>query len=329
MKQVLSAVLAAAAIAVVACTDHAGPDRSLGFALTGDSSSDSTPGHKPGPVASVTVSPPSDTVAVGDSAGFFADLRDANGNAISAGKVTWSVADPNVARIEGEFGQSVILRALRRGATTVTARSHGKSGSAQLVVVDSLPPPPPPDSVATVTVTPSTDTVVRGDSATFFALLRDSRGDTLSGRPVTWSVSDSTVAHVEASFGQSVVIRTARAGSTVVTATSEGRSGSAQLVVTDSSPPPPPNDSVATVSVTPDTAAVAAGDTATFFATLRDARGNILSGRLVAWSVSDSTVARVEAASGQSVVIRALRSGSSLVTAMSEGKRGSASLFVR
>src|SRR5438034_2513445 len=45
-----------------------------------------------------------------------------------------------------------ILRALRRGSTTVTARSHGKSGTA-LLVVDSLSPPPPPgDSVATVEV---------------------------------------------------------------------------------------------------------------------------------------------------------------------------------
>src|SRR5207302_907513 len=122
----------------------------------------------------------------------------------------------------------------------VTARSHGKRGSAELVVVESLPPPPPADSVASVTVMPAADTVVRGDSAIFFALLRNARGDTLSGRPVTWSVSDSTVAHVAAAFGQTVVIRTSGAGFALITATSEGKSGSAQLIVTDSSPPPPP-----------------------------------------------------------------------------------------
>ena len=154
MKHVLSVLLVAGAMAVAACSGRDGASRPLGLAAAGDSSGDSIPGPKPGPVASVTVSPPSQTVAVGDSAGFFADLRDAAGNPARDANVKWSVADPTLARIEGEFGQSVILRALRRGTTTVTARSHGKSGTAQLVV-DSLPPPPPPgDSVATVEVTP-------------------------------------------------------------------------------------------------------------------------------------------------------------------------------
>src|SRR5438477_92798 len=242
MRQMLAACIAAVAITAAACSDETGPNRPLSLTLAGDSSVDSTPPGKPGPVASVTVTPSGDTVAVRDSAGFFATLRDAQGNVISDSHVKWSVADPTVARIEGEFGQSVILRALRSGSTLVTARSHGKRGSAELVVVESLPPPPPADSVASVTVMPAADTVVRGDSAIFFALLRNARGDTLSGRPVTWSVSDSTVAHVAAAFGQTVVIRTSGAGFALITATGEGKSGSAQLIVTDSSPPPPPPD---------------------------------------------------------------------------------------
>src|SRR2546422_7749748 len=172
MKGVLTA-----ALAVAACSEQGGAGRPFGLAAAVDSSGDSIPGRTPGPVASVTVSLESATVAVGDSAGFFADLRDAAGNPARDANVRWSVADPTVARIEGEFGQSVILRPLRRGSTTVTARSHGKSGTA-LLVVDSLPPPPPPgDSVATVEVTPSADTVAAGDSASFFATLRDANGN--------------------------------------------------------------------------------------------------------------------------------------------------------
>jgi len=328
MRQMLAAFMAAVAITAAACSDETGPNRRLSPTLAGDSSVDSTPPGNPGPVASVTVTPSGDTVAVRDSAGFFATLRDAQGNVISDSHVKWSVADPTVARIEGEFGQSVILRALRSGSTLVTAKSHGKRGSAELVVVESLPPPPPADSVASVTVMPAADTVVRGDSAIFFALLRTARGDTLSGRAVTWSVSDSTVAHVEAAFGQTVVIRTSGAGFALITATSEGKSGSAQLIVRDSAPPPPP-DSVATVTVTPATDTVAAGDSATFFATLHDAQGNVLSGRQVSWTVSDSSVAAIMSASGQAVSLRALRAGSTLVTAVSEGKSGSGSLIVR
>jgi len=231
MKGVLTVALAATALAVAACSDRDGASRPLGLAAAADSSGDSIPGRKPGPVASVTVSPESATVNVGDSAGFFADLRDAAGIPARDANVKWSVADPTVARIEGEFGQSVILRALRRGSTTVTARSHGKSGTA-LLVVDSLPPPPPPgDSVATVEVTPSADTVAAGDSASFFATLRDANGNILSGRTVSWTVSDSSVARIEGAFGQTVVIRAVAAGFALVTASSEGKSGSGSIFV--------------------------------------------------------------------------------------------------
>ena len=169
MKRILIALAIVGAIAGAACNDRQGVGRPMGLTVA-DTSGDSTPPGKPGPVASVTVLPPNATVAVGDSAGFFADLRDANGNAISDPHVKWSVADPSVARIEGAFGQSAILRALRLGSTTVTARNHGKTGSAQLVV-DSLPSGGG-DSVATVTVVPS-------------------------GRVVAWTASDPSVALVD------------------------------------------------------------------------------------------------------------------------------------
>src|SRR2546426_6350789 len=114
MKGVLTAALAATALAVAACSEQDAAGRPLGLAAAAaaDSSGDSIPGRKPGPVASVTLSPPSESVAIGDSAGFFADLRDAEGNPARDANVKWSVADPTVARIEGAFGQSIILRAL-------------------------------------------------------------------------------------------------------------------------------------------------------------------------------------------------------------------------
>ena len=231
MKHILSVWLLAGTMAVVACSEHNGASPPLGLAAAVDSSGDSIPGRKPGPVASVTVSPESATVAVGDSVGFFADLRDAAGIPARDANVKWSVADPSVARIEGEFGQSIILRALRRGATTLTARSHGNSGTA-LLVVDSLPPPPPPgDSVATVEVTPAADTVAAGDSASFFATLRDANGNILSGRAVSWTVSDSSVALIDGAFGQTVVMRAVGRGFALVTAFSEGKSGSGSLFV--------------------------------------------------------------------------------------------------
>src|SRR5437773_1113268 len=134
MKGVLTAALAATALAVAACSEQDGAGRPLGLAAAVDSSGDSIPGRKPGPVASVTISPESATVALGDSAGFFADLRDAAGNPARDANVRWSVADPTVARIEGAFGQTAGIRAVGTGSALVTATSEGKSGSGSLVV---------------------------------------------------------------------------------------------------------------------------------------------------------------------------------------------------
>src|SRR5947208_535065 len=50
--------------------------------------------------------------------------------------------------------------------------------------------------------------------------------------------------------------------------------------------------------------------------------------RAVAWTVNDSSVARIEGAFGQTAVIRAVGTGSALVTATSEGKSGSGSILV-
>src|SRR5205814_1701313 len=178
----------------------------------------------PPPVASVSVSPPNDTVAVGDTVVFLAKLRDGAGNPLYGRSVTWSVGDASVARVERAAGEAVVLRALQRGTTTVTAASEGQSGSAQLVVTAPAP-------VASITVTPSADTLVVGDSATFSATLRDAAGHPLNGRSVTWTVSDPSVARIDFASGQWTGIRALKSGSAVLTATSEGKSGEARITV--------------------------------------------------------------------------------------------------
>src|SRR5256885_7220211 len=77
-------------------------------------------------------------------------------------------------------------------------------------------------------------------------------------------------------------------------------------------PPPPP---VAVVQVTPDSATITAGDTLRLSATLRDSTGMTLTGRVVTWASSDSTVARVS----QSGVVATFDSGAAKITASAEG----------
>lgn len=88
------------------------------------------------------------------------------------------------------------------------------------------PPPPPPTVVASVDVQPATGTTDPGQTLQLTAPPRDADGRALS-RTVTWTTSSATVATVSTSGLVSAVA----AGSVTITATSEGRSGTATITV--------------------------------------------------------------------------------------------------
>src|SRR5205823_10069444 len=74
-------------------------------------------------------------------------------------------------------------------------------------------------------------------------------------------------------------------GATTITATSEGQSGTATVSVT--------TVPVASVTVSPTTVSVQAGQTVQLTATPKDANGTALSGRTVTWASSNVGVATV------------------------------------
>jgi hypothetical protein len=88
--------------------------------------------------------------------------------------------------------------------------------------------------VATVTVTLASPVLVLGQGTDAAATLKDADGNVLSGRDITWSTSNNTVA-TAASNGH---VSTAGAGNVEIIAISEGQSGSATLTVGALVPPP-------------------------------------------------------------------------------------------
>ncbi|HMH81391.1 MAG TPA: Ig-like domain-containing protein [Gemmatimonadales bacterium] len=86
--------------------------------------------------------------------------------------------------------------------------------------------------VAAVTVDPASADVPVGQTVQLTATLRDTAGNPLSGRTVTWQSSDGGVASVSTS---GLVLGLAE-GAATITATSEGQSGSSAITVT--APPP-------------------------------------------------------------------------------------------
>src|SRR5205085_6463075 len=106
-----------------------------------------------------------------------------------------------------------------------------------------------PAPVATVTLAPASATVNEGQTLQLTATLKDASGNTLTGRSITWSSSNSSAATVSASG----LVRGVVAGSATITATSEGQSGTSAITVV--------HLPVASVTVTPASATVTTGST--------------------------------------------------------------------
>jgi len=258
----------------------------------------------PVPVAAVTVSPTAASVPVGQTVQLTATPRDANGNALSGRTITWSSSNTTIATVS----TSGLVTGKVAGSATITATSEGQSGTAAITV----PAPPPPVPVASVAVTPATASVNEGKTVQLTATPKDANGGTLSGRTVTWTSSNTTVATVSASG----LVTGKVAGSATITATSEGQSGTSAVTVV--------HVPVASVSVAPATASVVAGGTVQLTATPKDASGGTLSGRTVTWTSSNTTVATVSA----SGLVTGKVAGSATITATSEGQSGTSALTV-
>jgi hypothetical protein len=179
----------------------------------------------PAPVSSVTVTANSSTISVGQTTQAQATARDASGNILSGRTVTWRSSDPSVASVTS----SGLVTAIAAGVTSIIATVDGISGSVAVTV-------PAPQSVASVSVSPSSSSLQVGQTVQLSATMRDASGNVLSGRSVTWTSSNPTIATVSSSG----LVTARAAGAAGMTATSEGVSGGATVSVTAPPPPPPP-----------------------------------------------------------------------------------------
>ncbi|HEY2379357.1 MAG TPA: Ig-like domain-containing protein, partial [Gemmatimonadaceae bacterium] len=254
-------------------------------------------------VSSVSVTLNAASLTVGQSTQATATLRDASGSVLTGPTVAWSSSNSDVATADA----TGLIHAIGAGNATITATSQGVSGAATLTVNASAPAP-----VTSVTVTLNAPSLGVGQSTQAVATLRDAAGNVLTGRAISWSSSNSTVATVDVNG----LVSSVAAGSTNITATSEGVTGSASLTVT-----PTPVASVS-VAVSPDT--LTSGQTAQASAILKDASGNVLTGRTVTWSSSNLVAASVSATG----LITALAAGTTTITATSGGVSGSVQVVV-
>jgi hypothetical protein len=216
----------------------------LCLACGGEGSRTTGPARRSGPVvASLTLSQPSGALQVGATLTLVADIRDASGAVISGKAATWTTANPAVATVANG-----VVTGVSPGAAIITAAVDGKSAGTQVNVI--LPP------VAAVSIAPLAASLVAGTTTPLTVVLKGSDSTVLSGRRVTFTSSAPLVATVNG-LGQLVA---SSPGSTTLTATSEGVSGTlAVVVVAPDGSVVPTITSIAPASLSPGTTATISG----------------------------------------------------------------------
>jgi uncharacterized protein YjdB len=254
----------------------------------------------PTPVVTLRVSPTSRDLAVGQSVQLTAEPLDAQGAVLQGRTVTWTSSRPSVASVSA----SGVVTGLSPGGAAITATVEGKSAAAAVTVS--------PAPVAAVVVTPGSATLVLGQTTQLQAEPRSASGQPLSGRVVTWSSNASQVASVTSSG----LVTALSPGTATITASSEGRNGTATIRV-ELAP-------VHRVEVTPASPDIEEGQSVRLTAWVYGAGNTIVTGHAVTWTSSDAKVATVD----DTGLVRGVRKGTATITATAGGKSGTSRVRV-
>lgn len=246
-----------------------------------------------GALHAIVVSPSPDTLAVGSSAKLTATGQDATGRTVSGLTFFWSSSDTSIAKIT----QNGLVTAVKIGQAQIAASVSGVSGVALLVVS--------PKPVGSILIVPANATLRVATTLQLTDTVKDASGNVLTGQTVTWSSDSAPIAAVD---GNGLV--TARAlGVAHIKATAGGKSATATITVT--------KVPVASVAINPASPTVYVSQTTQLSAVTKDSAGNVLTGRVVRWSVANTSIATIDSVAG--ILTGGPDTGHTYVRAQSEG----------
>jgi alpha-tubulin suppressor-like RCC1 family protein/uncharacterized protein YjdB len=168
------------------------------------------------PVARVSIENVNTILQLGGTAALTGITWDDRNERLLGRSITWSSNKPNVASVDPQSG---LVMAKAGGQAIITAVSESKTAEVTLTV--NVP-------VHTVQVVAAVDTIEAYDVLQLGAITRDANTNILTGRTITWTSSDPAVASIDANTG---LLTGIDRGTVTLTATSEGKQGTAKLVV--------------------------------------------------------------------------------------------------
>lgn len=228
--------------------------------------------------------------------------------------VSWSSSDDTVVAVANTAGGRGLGAAGRKGAALVSASFAGVSGTTRVTVTDA--------SLVTIGVTPSSVTIAKDTRQQLVATGTYSDGTTQDlTAAVSWESSNREIASIATAAGSEGLATALARGSSMITATLDGKTGAARLVVADAA--------LVAIDIVPDTGSIAKGTTQQFVATGTFADGSSQDlTRDVTWSASDPMVAAISNATDSHGLATGLATGAVTVSAAFGMVRGSATLTI-
>ena len=171
---------------------------------------------------SIVVTPALPMIAAGQTEQFTATGHYSDSSTqILTNQVTWTSSSTNVAQINSSGLVSAASSVTGTPTTLISAALAGITGSTTLTVT--------PSALTSVTVAASAGSITSGATLQFTATGHFSDGSTLVLTNVTWASSGTTIEPISATG----LLTGAVAGTTTITATSNGIPGTATLTVTN------------------------------------------------------------------------------------------------
>src|SRR5580704_14843286 len=297
-----SANAAAASISSAGLATAASPGSTMITAKMGKMSGSTSFNVTPATLVVIDLTPTNASIANGLTGRFVAAgvFTDNSVHDISA-SVTWSSSVATVAAVSNTSGSNGMITTAGPGSTMITATLGTVSASTTLTVTAA--------TLVSIEVTPTSPSIANGLSVALHAtgIYTDHSTHDLTSS-VSWSSSVASVASVSNLPGSNGLATTLSPGSTAITATLGGISGSTNLTVTAAT--------LVSLGVTPANPSIAKGLKSQFTATgtYTDNSTQILTAQ-VDWSSSDQTVASVSNALGYDGLGVGLNPGSVTITA--------------
>ena len=168
--------------------------------------------------------------------------------------------------------------------------------------------------LTTIVVSPSSTTLIIGDTEQFTATGKDQYGNTINTCTITWESTNTTVGTIN----QSGFFTASSAGTTTISAANDSVIGNASVIVKEA-------PILTTIVVSPSSATLDIGDTQYFTATGKDQYGDTIDTGTITWESTNTTVGTIN----QSGFFTASSAGTTTISAANDSVIGNASVIVK